>query len=91
MLQKALKNICSERRLICTRENLHIVILNVSLSAVTMRKKRIEDCRTCPYCGDTVEERMAFINQMAESYGIKKHGSVTRHISSVIVQVMLLK
>ena len=35
-------------------------------------KKRIEDCRTCPYCGDTVEERMAFINQMAEAYGIKK-------------------
>ncbi len=34
---------------------------------------------------------MAFINQMAESYGIKKHGSVTRHISSVIVQVMLFE
>ncbi len=35
-------------------------------------KKKIEDCRTCPYCGDTVGERMDFINQMAESYGIKK-------------------
>lgn len=35
-------------------------------------KKKKENCRTCPYCADTVEERMDFINQMAESYGIKK-------------------
>lgn len=28
--------------------------------------------RMCPYCGETVEEHMDFINQMAESYGIKK-------------------
>lgn len=66
MLQKALKNICSERRFICTREDLHIQILEVSLSAITMREKKKENCRTCPYCGETVEERMDFINQMAE-------------------------
>ena len=54
-------------------------------------RKKKENCRTCPYCGETVEERMDFINQMAEAYGIKKHGSATRHISSVIVQAMLLK
>lgn len=35
-------------------------------------RKKKENCRTCPYCGETVEERMDFINQMAESYGIKK-------------------
>ena len=35
-------------------------------------RKKKENCRTCPYCGETVEERMAFINQMAEAYGIKK-------------------
>lgn len=40
MLQKALKNICSERRFICTREDLHIQILEVSLSVITMREKR---------------------------------------------------
>ena len=35
-------------------------------------RKKKENCRTCPYCGETVEERMDLINQMAESYGIKK-------------------
>lgn len=35
-------------------------------------RKKKENCRTCPYCGETVEERMDFINQIAESYGIKK-------------------
>lgn len=35
-------------------------------------RKKKENCRTCPYCGETVEKRMDFINQMAESYGIKK-------------------
>ena len=35
-------------------------------------RKKKEDCRTCPYCGETVEERMDFINQMAETYGLKK-------------------
>lgn len=35
-------------------------------------KKKKEDCRTCPYCGETVEERMDFINQMAESYSLIK-------------------
>lgn len=29
-------------------------------------KNKKEDCGTCPYYGDTVEERMDFINQMAE-------------------------
>ena len=35
-------------------------------------KNRIENCRTCAYCGDTVEERMDFIHRMAEAYGLKK-------------------
>ena len=35
-------------------------------------KNKKENCGTCPYYRDTVEERMDFINQMAESYGIKK-------------------
>ena len=35
-------------------------------------KNKKEDCGTCPYYRDTVEERMDFINQMAETYGLKK-------------------
>ena len=35
-------------------------------------RKKKENCRTCPYCGETVEERMDFIHQMAEAYGMKK-------------------
>ncbi len=41
-------------------------------SSVCHEKKDKEDCRTCPFYGDTVEGRMDFINQMAESYGLKK-------------------
>ena len=36
------------------------------------KKKKIEDCRIYPYYGDTVEERLDFIYQMAETYGLKK-------------------
>ncbi|MDE7325251.1 MAG: SMI1/KNR4 family protein, partial [Lachnospiraceae bacterium] len=35
-------------------------------------KNKKEDCRTCPHCRDTEEERMDFIHQMAETYGLKK-------------------
>ncbi len=36
------------------------------------KKKKIEDCRIYPYYEDTVEERLDFIYQMAETYGLKK-------------------
>lgn len=35
-------------------------------------RKKKDACRTCPFCGDTVEERMDCIAQMAETYGLKK-------------------
>ena len=41
-------------------------------SSVCVEEKNKEYCRLCPLYVNTMEERMDFVNQIAESYGMKK-------------------
>ena len=43
-----------------------------SPSVCREENKDKEDCKMCPFCGDTAEERMDFIIRMADMYGLKK-------------------
>ena len=43
-----------------------------SPSVCREENKDKEDCKMCPFCGDTAEERMDFVIRMADTYGLKK-------------------
>lgn len=40
--------------------------------SVCDEEKNKEYCRQCPLYGNTMDERMDFVNRIAESYGVKK-------------------